>query len=48
MMNNNKKILEDLWDKVSECERCPNRFIENNYLDKKILDGEARVGKSLC
>ncbi len=34
--------------KASECERCPSRFIKNNYLDQKVEDGEARMGESLC
>jgi hypothetical protein len=34
--------------KASECEKCLGMFLENNYLDKRIWEGEARVGNFLC
>jgi hypothetical protein len=32
--------------KENECERCPSRFIKNNYLDKK-LRREGKSGRKL-
>jgi hypothetical protein len=34
--------------KASGFERCPDMFLDNNYLDKSFWEWEAKVGESLC
>jgi hypothetical protein len=42
-------IFYEWWQKIygtkaSECERCRSKFVEKNYLDKKIWEEEVKVG----